>query len=91
MLNVAIPPTEKIDVFATTYSNYNLPQWRYKYNNSILNKTCLEAFDDSTTISLVAINGVIDVYNNIRDGVHPTDDGYKQIALQLCAYLNSLS
>lgn len=90
VLNVAIPPTEKIDVFATTYSNYNLPQWRYKYNNSILNKTCLEAFEDSTTIALVAINGVIDVYNNIRDGVHPTDDGYKQIALQLCAYLNSL-
>ena len=88
--NIAIPPTEKTDIFAETYQQYNLPQWRYKRNNNLLASKVIAVFDDSQTIVLNAIHKGVDVSNNIRDGVHPTDEGYKQIASQIVDCLNSL-
>ena len=86
--NLPIPPTEKIDVFAETYKNYNLPQWRYKYNNFMLVNKMIEVFSNDETIKLLNTHLAINVYDNIRDGVHPTDNGYKEIATILCGYLN---
>lgn len=88
--NLAIPPTEQIDIFGETYQQYNLPQWRYKRNNHLLVNETIKALENSSTIILNAINKGIDVENNIRDGVHPTDSGYKQIASQIVDCLNNL-
>ncbi|MDT2982713.1 SGNH/GDSL hydrolase family protein [Enterococcus casseliflavus] len=89
--NIAIPPTEKIDVFATTYSNYNLPQWRYKRNNSLLAEKVIEELSSDNNLILNPIHKGINVFENIRDGVHPTDDGYKELASENVDFINGLN
>lgn len=88
--NLAIPPTEKIDVFAQTYTAYNLPQWRYKRNNFLGVQTAIKTFENDSMIYLNAINKSINVYDNIRDGVHPTDAGYSEVASQNVNMLNGI-
>lgn len=89
--NIAIPPTEKIDVFAETYVAYNLPQWRYKRNNSLLTKKVIEELSNDSNIMLNAIHKGINVFENVRDGVHPTDDGYKELASENVDFINGLN
>jgi len=88
--NLPTPPTSNVDQFGKNYPNTSYTQWRVRLNNNLVVKRMIEAFD-GTDIDLIAINAVIDVANNIRDGVHPTNEGYAQIAQTLCAYLNSIS
>lgn len=87
--NLPTPPTSNVDQFARNYPNTKYTQWRVRLNNNLVVKRMIETFD-GTDIDLLAINASIDVENNIRDGVHPTNDGYAQIAQTLCAYLNSI-
>lgn len=90
IVNLPFPPTEKIDVFAETYVNNNLPQWRYKRNNYLLVSEMIKQYESNQNVLLNAINKGINVFENIRDGVHPTDDGYLQVARQIVACLNSI-
>lgn len=87
--NLPTPPTSNVDQFARNYPNTKYTQWRVRLNNNLVVKRMIETFE-GTDIDLLAINASIDVENNIRDGVHPTNDGYAQIAQTLCAYLNSI-
>lgn len=90
--NIAIPPTEKIDVFAEVYAkNYNQPQWRYKRNNSLLTEKVIEELSNDSNIMLNPIHKGINVFENIRDGVHPTDEGYKELASQIVDFINGLN
>lgn len=88
--NLPTPPTSNVDQFARNYPNTNYTQWRARLNNNLLVKHMIEEFDN-TDIDLLAINASLDTVNNIRDGVHPTNEGYAQIAETLCAYLNSFN
>lgn len=90
--NIAIPPTEKIDVFAEVYAkNYNQPQWRYKRNNSLLAEKVIEELSSDNNLILNPIHKGINVFENIRDGVHPTDDGYKELASENVDFINGLN
>lgn len=90
--NIAIPPTEKIDVFAEVYAkNYNQPQWRYKRNNSLLAEKVIEELSSDNNMILNPIHKGINVFENIRDGVHPTDDGYKELASENVDFINGLN
>lgn len=88
--NLPTPPTSNVDQFARNYPNTKYTQWRSRLNNNLLVKRMIEEFDN-TDIDLLAINASLDTVNNIRDGVHPKNEGYAQIAQTLCAYLNSLN
>lgn len=88
--NLPTPPTSNVDQFARNYPNTTYTQWRSRLNNNLLVKHMIEEFDN-TDIDLLAINASLDTVNNIRDGVHPKNEGYVQIAQTLCAYLNSLN
>lgn len=88
--NLPTPPTSNVDQFARNYPNTNYTQWRSRLNNNLLVKHMIEEFDN-TDIDLLAINASLDTVNNIRDGVHPKNEGYAQIAETLCAYLNSVN
>lgn len=88
--NLPTPPTSDVDQFARKYPNTNYTQWRARLNNHLLVKHMIEEFDN-TDIDLLAINASLDTVNNIRDGVHPKNEGYAQIAETLCAYLNSFN
>ncbi len=88
--NIAIPPTEKIDVFAETYVAYNLPQWRYKRNNSLLTEKVIEELSGDSNIILNPIHKGINVFENIRDGVHPFDVGYEELGSQNVDFANGV-
>lgn len=88
--NLPTPPTSNVDQFARNYPTTKYTQWRTRLNNNLLVKHMIEEFDN-TDIDLLAINASLDTVNNIRDGVHPKNEGYAQIAETLCAYLNSLN
>lgn len=88
--NIAIPPTEKIDVFAETYVAYNLPQWRYKRNNSLLTENVIEELSGDSNIILNPIHKGINVFENIRDGVHPFDVGYEELGSQNVDFANGV-
>lgn len=88
--NLPTPPTSNVDQFARNYPNAKYTQWRARLNNHLLVKHMIEEFDN-TDIDLLAINASLDTVNNIRDGVHPKNEGYAQIAETLCAYLNSVN
>lgn len=88
--NLPTPPTSNVDQFAINYPNTKYTQWRVRLNNNLVVKRMIEEFDN-TDIDLLAINASLDTVNNIRDGVHPKNEGYAQIAQTLCAYLNSLN
>lgn len=89
--NLPIPPNENIDTFGAAYPGTRYVQWRYRLNNHLTVQTMIDAFSNSEEIDLLAINASIDCSVNIRDGVHPTNDGYGQIATQMVAYLNNLA
>ncbi|MDV7745007.1 BppU family phage baseplate upper protein [Enterococcus mundtii] len=89
--NLPIPPNENIDTFGAAYPGTRYVQWRYRLNNHLTVQTMIDAFSNSEEIDLLAINAYIDCSVNIRDGVHPTNDGYGQIATQMVAYLNNLA
>lgn len=90
--NIAIPPTEKIDVFAEVYAkNYNQPQWRYKRNNSLLAEKVIEELSSDNNMILNPIHKGINVFENIRDGVHLTDDGYEELASENVDFINGLN
>lgn len=88
--NLPTPPTSDVDQFAVNYPNTKYTQWRVRLNNKLVVKRMIEEFDN-TDIDLLAINASLDTVNNIRDGVHPKNEGYAQIAQTLCAYLNSIN
>lgn len=88
--NLPTPPTNNVDQFAINYPNTKYTQWRVRLNNNLVVKRMIEEFDN-TDIDLLAINASLDTVNNIRDGVHPKNEGYSQIAQTLCAYLNSIN
>lgn len=88
--NLPTPPTSNVDQFARNYPNTNYTQWRSRLNNNLLVKHMIEEFDN-TDIDLLAINASLNTVTNIRDGVHPNNEGYAQIAETLCAYLNSVN
>jgi lysophospholipase L1-like esterase len=88
--NLPTPPTSNVDQFAINYPNTRYTQWRVRLNNNLVVKRMIEEFDN-TDIDLLAINASLDTVNNIRDGVHPKNEGYAQIAQTLCAYLNSIN
>lgn len=88
--NLPTPPTSNVDQFAINYPNTKYTQWRVRFNNNLVVKRMIEEFDN-TDIDLLATNASLDTVNNIRDGVHPKNEGYAQIAQTLCAYLNSLN
>lgn len=88
--NLPTPPTSNVDQFAINYPNTKYTQWRVRLNNNLVVKRMIEEFDN-TDIDLLAINASLDTVNNIRDGVHPKNEGYAQIAQTLCSYLNSIN
>lgn len=88
--NLPTPPTSNVDQFGINYPNTRYVQWRVRLNNNLVVKRMIEEFDN-TDIDLLAINATLDTVNNIRDGVHPKNEGYAQIAETMCAYLNSLN
>lgn len=88
--NLPTPPTSNVDQFGINYPNTKYTQWRVRLNNNLVVKRMIEEFDN-TDIDLLAINATLDTVNNIRDGVHPKNEGYAQIAETMCAYLNSLN
>lgn len=88
--NLPTPPTSNVDQFGINYPNTKYTQWRVRLNNNLVVKRMIEEFDN-TDIDLLAINASLDTVNNIRDGVHPKNEGYTQIAETMCAYLNSIN
>lgn len=88
--NLPTPPTSNVDQFGINYPNTKYVQWRVRLNNNLVVKRMIEEFDN-TDIDLLAINASLDTVNNIRDGVHPKNEGYAQLAQTLCAYLNSIN
>lgn len=91
ILNLAIPPTDKLDIFYKNYgqNKYRQTQWRYKYNNYEWVKMLINDYEGKEGMYLVPIFLVVDTFNDIKDGVHPVVEGYKKIGLQVASCINS--
>ena len=88
-LAITFPPNDSQTMFGEYYG-VTQSQFRYKRNNHLLQKWLIETFRDDTRVTLVPLNCVIDTSTQIRDGVHPTDDGYKALGNQVVAWLNHI-
>lgn len=86
VVNMPIPPNSDGTSFSNAYAGEHV-EWMYRYSiikyNYLLNKKYY--FDDN--VDILGVNVPIDTYVEISDGVHPNQNGYKNMAKTMYDYL----
>lgn len=88
ILNLPITPNSNGTSFTQTYGT-NQIYWVYNENIIHFAKDLMEKFGDNPNITISATNCILDTKTDIRDGVHPTEEGYKKLGKRLYDVLNN--
>ena len=83
-----ITPNSNGTSFTQTYKT-NQIYWVYNENIIRFATELMSHFIDNPNIIISASNCILDTKTDIRDGVHPTDDGYKKLGGRLYQVLKN--
>lgn len=88
ILGVTIPPSEKVEDFNDNYVFSS----EFEYRNNIIRfaSDLLAYFNGWENVYFSPINCQIDTKSELKDVVHPTDKGYKNIAKQYVSTINGI-
>ena len=81
-IGLTVMPNFDSEVFAETYNGIGW-NWAMKQNMIRLNERIIAECESISNVTVVATNCVLDATEDIRDNVHPTTEGFGQMAKQL--------
>jgi len=87
ILGVTIPPSEDV----SKYNNYGLSS-EFEFRNNVIHfdSDLMDYFADYENLYLSPINCVIDTKTELKDALHPTDEGYRTISKQYVATIDCI-
>lgn len=88
ILGVTIPGSENPEYFNNNYTFSS----EFEYHNNIIHFACdlTEYFSGEENVYFSPINCSLDTENELKDIVHPTDEGYSNIAKEYISTINSI-
>lgn len=89
IINLPITPNSNGTSFTETYGTTQL-YWYYNQNIIRFAKELREYFKSNTRVTISASNCILDTKTQIRDGVHPTTEGYNALGQRLYEVLISV-
>ena len=88
VINLPITPNSDGRTFTETYGTSQL-FWTYNKNIIRFAEELKEHYTNNTNVTISASNCILDTKTQIRDGVHPTTDGYNALGDRLYEVLKS--
>ena len=82
-INLIIPPNSNLQAFNNAYKNQKM-YWIYKLATVTANMYLIENLNN---VNIIPINLQLNTKSEIRDGVHPNENGYNTIANTIYPYL----
>ena len=89
IINLPITPNSNGTSFTETYGTTQL-YWFYNQNIIRFAKELKEYFESNSSVTISASNCILDTKTQIRDGVHPTTEGYNELGQRLYEVLVSI-
>jgi lysophospholipase L1-like esterase len=89
IINLPTTPNSNGTSFTETYGTTQL-YWTYNRNIIRFAQELSEYFANNSSVTISASNCILDTKTQIRDGVHPTTEGYNELGQRLYEVLISI-